>query len=961
MRCGAATPTEPGVPSRSAPTGPVEVAKVKVALGDRYRIERILGEGGMATVYLAEDAKHHRRVAVKVMRPELAATLGSERFLREVEIAAQLSHPHILPMYDSGEADGLLFYVMPWVEGESLYARQKREGQITVEEAVRLAREIAEGLEYAHQRGIVHRDIKPANILLSGGHALVADFGIARAVRAGGDAITQTGFAIGTPQYMSPEQAAGVRELDARTDVYAVGAILYEMLTGEPPFTGPTPHAIVTRSMVENPRPITATRPHAPPAINEIVIRALAKSPADRPQTAGLLAQALSSARGTSSTETRAAVDTRGPAPALVWGLFVLGSAAALAGVIFLVSQLGLPRWTLILAVALLGAGALLLGLTSRADRKRRKGEPIHGWERWLTWTNHAVGGALALGLWAVAATVIAVRKPAAPADGSGDRLAVLPFEIRGAPEDAYLAEGIADEIRGKLTCLAGFRVTARASSVQYRRTAKSLQEIGRELGVEYALTAVVRVARNPGGQTRLQVLPELVTTRTGEATWQQTFDADLTDVFQVQAQIASRVATALGMALGGDEQRRLADRPTETGAAWELYLTGRALTGRDPTTLKQAAGFYDQAAALDTTFSQAWANLSMTLSILYFNGTPDPAIGGRAREAGERATRLAPEGAEGQLAMQVYYANVAKDPIKAEEHSIRALRAGPNDPVVLSRAADLETTLGRWDQALGHLERARRLDPRSVRIAAQLRTIFIKLRRYQEAFAVGTDALALAPSDPANIENQAMIHLAQGDLDRARAVIRAAPGSLGQPALVAYLATYQDLFWVLDDAQQQILLRLPPSAFFDDPAAWGSVFMQTYWQRGDQPRARAYADTARTALEQQLKAAPDDPQLHALYGLALAYLGRKEQAIAEGERSLALLPLSKDANNGAYDQHQLVRIYLLVGEPEKALDRLEPLVRIPYFLSPGWLRIDPAFASLKGNPRFERLIAAGQ
>ena len=231
-------------------------------------------------------------------------------------------------------------------------------------------------------------------------------------------------------------------------------------------------------------------------------------------------------------------------------------------------------------------------------------------------------------------------------------------------------------------------------------------------------------------------------------------------------------------------------------------------------------------------------------------------------------------------------------------------------------------------------------------------------MRRYPEAIAAGNDALALAPADLSVIEFQMMIHLSQGDLPGARSVLTAVPTTIAQPALVAYLATYNDLYWVLNDAEQQLLLRLPASAFFDDPAAWGSVKMQTWWMRGDQARARAYADSARIALEAQLKAAPDDPQLHVLYGLALAYMGKKAEAIAEGEKSLALMPISKDAQNGPYDQHQLVRIYIMVGEPERALDLLEPLLKIPYYLSPGWLRIDPAFAPLKGNPRFERLAA---
>ena len=223
-----------------ASTGAFEVAKVTEALAGRYKVERILGEGGMATVYLATDQKHKRKVAVKVMRPELAATLGAERFLREVEIAGQLSHPHILPMHDSGESDGILYYVMPYIEGETLRERLQRDGALPVEEALKLAREVSEALAYAHRRNIVHRDIKPANILLSEGHALVADFGIARAVGdSGGEQLTRTGLAVGTPQYMAPEQATGEKEVDGRADVYATGSVLYEMIAGEPPFTGP--------------------------------------------------------------------------------------------------------------------------------------------------------------------------------------------------------------------------------------------------------------------------------------------------------------------------------------------------------------------------------------------------------------------------------------------------------------------------------------------------------------------------------------------------------------------------------------------------------------------------------------------------------------------------------------------------------------------------------------------------
>jgi len=933
---------------------------VRAALGDRYRVEGIVGRGGMATVYLAEDLKHHRKVAVKVLRPELAATLEADRFLREVEIAAQLNHPHILPMYDSGASDDELYYVMPYVEGESLHERIRREGQMSADEACRLAREVAEALAYAHERGIVHRDIKPDNILLSAGHALVADFGIARAVGAGAQSLTQTGLSVGTPQYMSPEQATGAGDVDARSDVYAVGCVLYEMLAGEPPFTGPTAQVVLARSLTELPRPLTATRTGLPPQVSAITARALARSPADRYQTASALARALGSAVEASTGDVRASSPAQGPSGALLWSLFAIASLAALSGAFVLMRRWDLPVRVLGLAVLLLAVGAGALTTTDRVERRRREGWEPKGIWRLFTRTNVALGGVLALGLWAVAATLVAVESPTA--GGRGEiRLAVLPFELGGDTADVYLADGMADEIRGKLAALPGFRVTARTSSNQYRESTKPIQQIGRELGVDYLLSATVGTAPSAEGGRQVQVVPELIAARSGDVTWQQTFDADLTDVFDVQSEIAGRVAGALGVALGGNERRKLAQRPTDNLAAWDLYLKGRALTSNDPATLKQAADYFDQAAALDTTFAEAWARLASSLSNLYYNGTRDPEVARRAREAAYRAIAVDPDGAAPHASLARYLLAVENDPGQAEEQMTQALEASPNEPGVLSAAASLEETLGRWDDALEHLERARRLDPRSVQTAGDLRRLLLDLRRYPEALQVGSDALALAPSAPDNIEGQAMVFLAQGDLAGARRVIADAPGSLGESALIAYLATYNDLFWVLDDAQQRVLLRLPPSAFFDDPTAWGSVFMETWWYRGDKARARAYADTARAAFEAQLKSAPDDPQLHVLLGLTLAYMGRKDEAIAEGERGVALDPITRDAANGAYYQHQLVRIYLLVGEREKALDRLEPLLEMPYVLSPGWLRIDPTFASLKGDPRFEKLIARGR
>ncbi|MGD2122672.1 MAG: serine/threonine-protein kinase, partial [Gemmatimonadota bacterium] len=371
--------------------------RLEAALADRYRIEGEIGRGGMATVYLAEDLKHRRKVAIKVMAPELAASLGPDRFLREVEISARLDHPHILPLYDSGEADGFLFYVMPYVEGESLRARLEREHQLPLDDALAIAREVADALSYAHGRDVIHRDIKPANILLAGGHARVADFGIARAVtEAGGDRLTATGVAVGTPAYMSPEQAAGSEDVDGRSDLYSLGCVLYEMLAGTPPFTGPA-ESLVHQHLSVEPPPVTNFRPAVPAEVAAVLMRALAKTPADRFSPAAQFAEAL---RPHATTGLGAAAPPRGGLsadPLRVAGVFLAGSVAALAVFFALVSLFDLPTWAFVGAMGVLLLWFLAAVATSMQERMRQEaGGRIQGSGRLLTWRNTLFGGGLA-------------------------------------------------------------------------------------------------------------------------------------------------------------------------------------------------------------------------------------------------------------------------------------------------------------------------------------------------------------------------------------------------------------------------------------------------------------------------------------------------------------------------------------------------------------------------------------
>jgi tetratricopeptide (TPR) repeat protein len=316
----------------------------------------------------------------------------------------------------------------------------------------------------------------------------------------------------------------------------------------------------------------------------------------------------------------------------------------------------------------------------------------------------------------------------------------------------------------------------------------------------------------------------------------------------------------------------------------------------------------------------------------------------------------LAPDRPEGYLALGDYREGVLRDHVNSLEAYGRGRRVAPANADVLAATAFVEQALGRWETAVQGFRQAERLDPRSPLTQLRLCVALTFLRRYPEAVDVCDRGLVLAPSNLALIEARAMLFLCLGDLAGARAVLAAAP--VEPTALAAYVATYWDLVWLLDEGQRALLLRLTPSAFDDDRGTWSMCLGQTAALRGDHASARAYAEEARNQFQGQLAVLPDDPQRHVLVGLAMAYMGRKEEAMREGERGVALARVTPDAFSGAYYQHLLVRIYTLVGEPEKALDQLEPLLKIPYYLSPGWLKIDPNFDPLRNNPRFQKLVA---
>jgi tetratricopeptide (TPR) repeat protein len=413
---------------------------------------------------------------------------------------------------------------------------------------------------------------------------------------------------------------------------------------------------------------------------------------------------------------------------------------------------------------------------------------------------------------------------------------------------------------------------------------------------------------------------------------------------------------------LGDSARRELAARPTESLAAYDEYLKGEAAAQGmrgDAASLRRAIAFYQRAVALDSTFAQAWSQLSRARTSLYSNGIPDRALAEAARAAAERARALRPNDPLTYLATGDFYSSVNPiDNDRATAEYERGLRLAPDDVELLSAAATTGARLQQWDGILPRLERAFRLDPRSPTAARRLATVHIFFRQYDAADSALDRGLALAPTNAHMVLLKVMVLVGRGDLAGARAVIRSASRRIDETTLITFLAAYQDLYWVLDDAQQRRLLTLPPSAFDDDRGVWGIVRAEVYDLRGDHRRSAAYADSARAALEDQSRAAPDDAQRHVLLGLALAYLGRKSEAIREGLSGVELLPIDRDSFFGPYIQLQLARIYLLSGQPDQALDQLEPLLHMPFYLSPGWLRLDPTFAPVRAHPRFRPLLA---
>jgi serine/threonine-protein kinase len=876
----------------------VIVDRLRAALAGRYEVQRELGRGGFATVYLAADVRHGRMVAIKVLHPELIGTLQSERFLREIRVVAHLNHPHILPMLDSGEADGLLFFVMPYVEGETLRDFLTREKQLSLGEALRITAEIADGLAYAHSRGLVHRDIKPENILLSSGHAVVTDFGIGRAIdQSAADRLTYTGMATGSPAYMSPEQWTASDRVDGRADEYSLACMLYEMLVGETPFTGTSAGALMARHNMSPVPSIRLVRPTVPQEVDEVIARAMEKIPADRYPTVTQFAEALAAApppvRVTAEDPVAALAERRAPKRRSPFTRARLGIAAA----------------------------ALLL---------------------------------VALGYFAYRQL----------SSSSGyTRLVVMPFENKGANEDAYLVEGITGELTNKLSGIGSFGVIARTSAVQYRNSSKSVRQIGRELRVQYLIEGDVRRERSGQGSGPVKVNARLIRANDETQIWTHDYSVEGGEVTELQSQIAEQVARELDVVLSDQERRRLAEPPTRDGAAYDFYLRGNAHYERSWSRpdVEAAVEMYQQAVTADPSYGLAYARLAQAhawMHQLRYDLSEDRLVA--AKRAADRAVALDPDVPEVHVAIGLYYYWGYGDYERALEAFTKAKELAPGNALTYRQIGNVQRRQGKFAEAIESYKQAADLDPRSHQAWFNLGETYLFVRNYKETAPYLERVTSLAPEFLEGYVQRARLAMnARGDLDSARRVLRLAEERIAPTAWRAPMLDFARIIYHPD--LDGFLERIRPGAYGLDSATYHVMKGIMYLQLKRAGPATAQFDSARGHLERMRVDQPDQAWIHGLLGVAYAGLKRPDEAIRSAERAEELLPVSRDALDGPEWVINLGRVHAMLGNEEKAIEYYGRALSIPSWVSSHSLRLDPILETLVKNPDFQRVLDAHQ
>ena len=870
-----------------------------------YKILSELGRGGMGIVYKAQDTKLERPVALKFLAAHaIEDPEHKARFVREAKAAARLDHQNICPVYEIDEADGQTFLAMAYLEGQTLKAKIA-ERPLKLDDALDIAVQTAQGLQAAHENEVVHRDIKPANLMLTEqGQVKIMDFGLAQL--ADRSQLTRTTTMLGTPAYMSPEQAQR-RPTDRRTDIWSLGVVIYEMVTGRLPFEGERQEAVLYAIANEEPERITALRAGLPMELDRIVAKALAKQPDERyPHVDDLLVD-LRALQKVSET-------TRVKSP-----------PAALAA--------PLKRW--------IAAGAL--GLLTL------------GFGAYLLWH----------GLVPSEEDITATRG-SREAVSDQKMIAVLPFENLGAPEDEYFADGMTEEIISRLAALDGLGVISRTSAMQYKESPLSLRQIGEELGVDYVLEGTVRWQRSASGPSQVRVTPQLIRVAEDTHLWAERYNAVLADIFEVQSDIAKQVIEKLDIVLLEPQRQSLESQPTENLEAYNAYLRaneyfhrGREVHSGDE--VRFAIQMYEEARQLDPTFALAHARQSIAhawLYVWYVDRTE-----GRfalAKEAVDRALELDPGLPEAHHVLGLVYFSEDDSDRALEEYQI-VLKSQPSNSEVFEEIGAVQLALGQWEESLTTLRTAMKLNPRFGRLACWAGGRSFGLRDFSEAMRSHDRAIQLTPDRSCPYHCKALIYLNwDGSTERVGRFLEELPPNVdleGSPPI--------NHNWVIVDMierrYQEALRRLSSGSskayeFLNFCIPKDLLAAQIHGLMNQPEREQAYYEAARDLLEARVEERPKDGNAHSSLGIAYAGLGRRDDAIREGRRGFELLAGKRDVPLG-FRLKDLAQIYVMLGDYDEAIGQLEHLLSVPAFISAGYLKVDPTWNPLRDHPRFLALL----
>ncbi|HTL79939.1 MAG TPA: protein kinase [Candidatus Babeliales bacterium] len=889
-----------------------EVALFGKVIG-HYRIESLIGTGGMGKVYLARDERLGRKAAVKLL-PENLTTDETQlsRFKNEARTASALNHPNILTVYEIGVEGNLQFIATEFIEGVTL-RNALASGRMNSHKALEIAVQIASALAAAHDAGVVHRDIKPENIMLRpDGYAKVLDFGIAKLTeqrRTPGDpkvettALLQTrpGLVLGTAHYMSPEQARG-QKVDARSDIWSLGVVLYEMVAGNPPFRGETPSDCIAAILTAEPTPLTSVSPDVPVALESILHRALRKDSGERYQTVNEM-----------------------------------------------LAELRILK-------AKLETGSSLLQEKSARDSNANE---VKRTKRGLLVTAVAVLAALAV------ACFFFFGIPRSPANEKS--IAVLPFEnLSEDKSNAYFADGIQDEILTRLSKIADLKVISRTSTQRYKKTHQKPSEIAKQLGVANLLEGSVQKTND---QVRVNV--QLIRAANDSHLWADTFDRKLTDIFSVESDVAKAIADQLRAKLTGQEEEAIAARPTSNPQAYDAYLRGLAYTlktGNSPANTLGAQKYLKEAVRLDPKFALAWALLSYVDALGYLTLTlqPTEVLRDETGQAAETAIALQPNLGEAILAKGYYYYACLKEYDAAVRYFEQARRFLPNSSQIPESLAYVARRRGQWEQSELYFNEAERLDPRNASLLTQHAQSYMIVRRFPEALRKFDQVLDIIPDDVDTLAQQAGIAQAQGDLMRAGALLAPLNPSADDTGALE-IQVYQA---ILERRPAEMIARLNEILSNPDPALGynnGELRFWLGWAQdvaGDHAAAQESWRQARTELEPFLKEQPDNYVLIGDLALVMMGLGDKAAALTLAEQAMKVLPLEKDAVDGPAPIEVFARVAAQLGEPERAITALQKLLSIPSEgalasrvpLTPALLRLDPMFDPLRNDPRFQKL-----